>query len=168
MKLSTVAVFGLGLLCANVYADDQNIQTNQSSQTSSSSADSNKAAGEKFLATNKAKEGVVTLPSGLQYKVITEGKGEKPSAQDTVTVNYEGKLLDGTVFDSSYQRGQPATFQVSDVIPGWVEALQLMKTGSTWEIYIPSQLAYGEQGAGQTIGPNQTLIFKVELLGIKK
>lgn len=125
-----------------------------------------KAAGEKFLAANKGKEGVITLPSGLQYKVLHEGKGAKPKATDTVKCHYEGSLTNGTVFDSSIRRGEPAEFPVNGVIAGWVEALQLMNTGSKWQLYIPSELAYGAHGAGQSIGPNETLIFDVELLEI--
>jgi FKBP-type peptidyl-prolyl cis-trans isomerase FklB len=128
----------------------------------------NKVEGEAFLAANKKKPGVVTLPSGLQYKVITEGKGKSPKATDIVTVNYKGTLLDGTEFDSSYKRGEPATFPVNGVIPGWTEALQLMKEGSKWELFIPSNLAYGERGAGKAIGPNATLVFEVELLSVKE
>ena len=124
------------------------------------------AAGAAFLAENKDKEGVVTTESGLQYKILTEGTGVKPAASETVSVHYEGKLLDGTIFDSSYARGEPAQFPVGGVIRGWVEALQLMPVGSTWEVYIPSELAYGERGAGGDIGPNETLVFKVELLEI--
>ncbi|MFZ0286221.1 MAG: FKBP-type peptidyl-prolyl cis-trans isomerase [Terriglobales bacterium] len=127
----------------------------------------NKKEGDAFLAANKAKQGVVTLPSGLQYKVIQPGTGPKPAATDTVTVNYRGTLIDGKEFDSSYKRGQPATFTVNGVIKGWVEALQLMPVGSKWQLFIPSDLAYGERGAGQEIGPNSTLIFEVELLSIK-
>jgi len=129
-------------------------------------SEANIAAGKKFLEENKAKEGVVTTASGLQYKVITEGTGAKPKATDTVTVNYEGKLLDGTVFDSSAKHGQPATFPLDGVIPGWTEALQLMPQGSKWEIYIPSELAYGAGGQGP-IPAAATLIFEVELLEIK-
>ena len=128
----------------------------------------NKMQGEAFLAENKKKPGVVTLPSGLQYQVVVAGKGEKPADQDMVTVNYEGKLIDGTVFDSSYKRGEPATFPVSGVIPGWVEALKLMNAGSTWMLFIPAELAYCEMGAPPAIGPNETLIFKVDLIEIKK
>jgi FKBP-type peptidyl-prolyl cis-trans isomerase FklB len=128
----------------------------------------NKKEGEIFLAANKKKEGVVTLPSGLQYKVIKEGTGETPKLTDTVTVNYSGTLIEGTEFDSSYRRGQPATFPVKGVIAGWTEALQLMKVGSKWQLFIPSNLAYGERGAGRDIGPNTTLIFDVELLSIKE
>lgn len=123
--------------------------------------------GEKFLAENAKKEGVKTTVSGLQYKVITEGKGSMPSVNDTVTVNYKGNLLDGTEFDSSYKRGTPATFGVKGLIPGWTEALQMMKTGSKWQIFVPAKLAYGERGAGRKIGPNSTLIFEVELISIK-
>ena len=123
--------------------------------------------GKAFLAENKKKEGIKTLPSGLQYKVLTEGSGKTPKAEDTVTVNYKGTLIDGTEFDSSYKRGQPATFQVNGVIKGWTEALQLMKEGSKWQLFIPPELAYGERGAGRDIGPNATLIFEVELLTIK-
>lgn len=127
----------------------------------------NKEEGEAFLAENKKKEGVKTLPDGLQYKVITEGKGATPKATDTVTVNYRGTFIDGKEFDSSYKRNQPATFAVNGVIPGWTEALQLMKEGSKWQLFIPAKLAYGERGAGGVIGPNATLIFEVELLSIK-
>jgi len=130
-------------------------------------SDKNKKEGEAFLEENKKKEGVVTLPSGLQYKVIKEGEGEKPTASDTVTVNYRGTLIDGTEFDSSYKRG-PATFRVTGVIPGFSEALQLMKTGSKWQMFIPSNLAYGERGAGNAIGPNATLIFEIELMSFEQ
>lgn len=123
-------------------------------------------AGEKFLAENKSKEGVVVLPSGLQYKILTAGNGPKPKASDTVKCHYEGKLINGQIFDSSIRRGEPAEFPVSGVIAGWVEALQLMPVGSKWQLYIPSELAYGAHGAGQSIGPNETLIFDVELLAI--
>ncbi len=125
-----------------------------------------KAAGEKFLAENKTKEGIITLKSGLQYKVLKEGNGSKPKATDTVKCHYEGRLIDGTVFDSSIRRNEPAEFPVNGVIAGWVEALQLMNVGAKWQLYIPSELAYGAHGAGQSIGPNETLIFDVELLDI--
>ena len=125
-----------------------------------------KEAGEKFLVENKTKEGVVVLPSGLQYKILKAGDGPKPKASDTVKCHYEGRLINGQVFDSSIRRGEPAEFPVGGVIAGWVEALQLMPVGSKWQLYIPSELAYGAHGAGQSIGPNETLIFDVELLAI--
>ena len=124
-------------------------------------------AGKKFLEENKKREGVVTLPSGLQYEVITEGNvGRYAKATDQVQCHYEGTLIDGTLFDSSIKRGQPATFGISQVIPGWVEALQLMPEGAKWKLYIPSELAYGAQGAGEMIPPHSTLIFEVELLKV--
>jgi FKBP-type peptidyl-prolyl cis-trans isomerase FklB len=129
--------------------------------------DANKKQGLAFLDANKTKDGVVALPSGLQYKVLQEGTGPKPAATDTVVCNYRGTLLDSTEFDSSYKRGQPATFPVTGVIKGWTEALQLMPVGSKWQLFIPSELAYGERGAGGQIGPNATLIFEVELLSIQ-
>jgi FKBP-type peptidyl-prolyl cis-trans isomerase FklB len=122
--------------------------------------------GDAFLAANKAKEGVVTLPSGLEYKILTEGTGAKPTANDTVTCNYRGTLLNGTEFDSSYKRGHPETFPVGGVIKGWTEALQLMPVGSKWQLFIPADMAYGDRGAGGDIGPGETLIFEVELLSI--
>lgn len=131
-------------------------------------ADNNKQDGEKFLADNKSKDGVVALESGLQYKILKEGNGVKPVATDKVKVNYRGTLIDGTEFDSSYKRGEPVTFPANRVIKGWTEALQLMPVGSKWELYIPSDLAYGQRGAGAEIGPNSTLIFQVELLEIVK
>ena len=124
--------------------------------------------GRAFLEENKKKANVVTLPSGLQYEILTEGKGEKPKATDSVKCHYHGTLIDGTVFDSSVERGQPAVFGVTQVIQGWVEALQLMPVGSKWRLYLPSELAYGKQGAGRDIQPNSALIFDVELLGIEK
>ena len=127
----------------------------------------NKTDGEAFLAANKKKDGVITLPSGLQYKVIKMGSGPKPTASQTVTCNYRGTLIDGKEFDSSSRYGKPAEFPVGGVIKGWIEALQLMPVGSKWELYIPADLAYGENGAGQTIGPNAALIFEIELLSIK-
>lgn len=127
----------------------------------------NREAGQKFLEENKTKEGVVTLPSGLQYKIITAGNGDKPKATDKVSVNYEGTLIDGTVFDSSIKRGKPASFQVNQVIKGWTEALQLMPVGSKWELYIPYDLAYGDRETGREIKPYSMLIFSVELLGIE-
>jgi len=128
----------------------------------------NKAAGEAFLAENAKRPEVKTTKSGLQYEVINEGSGNKPMASDTVVVHYTGTLIDGTVFDSSVERGTPATFGVTQVIPGWVEALQMMQEGAKWRLYIPSDLAYGSRGAGGAIGPNSTLIFDVELIQIAK
>ena len=128
----------------------------------------NKQAGAEFLEINRHKAGVVELPSGLQYAILKQGTGAKPSASDKVKCHYHGTLINGTVFDSSVQRGEPATFGVSQVIPGWVEALQLMPVGSKWRLFIPSNLAYGEHGAGDVIEPNSTLIFDVELLDIVK
>jgi FKBP-type peptidyl-prolyl cis-trans isomerase len=136
-------------------------------QAAGAAGDENKQAGEAFLAQNKSKEGVVTLPSGLQYKILKAGNGKKPAATDSVECNYRGTLINGTEFDSSYKRGQPATFGVTQVIPAWQEALQLMPVGSKWQLFVPSGLAYGERGAGRDIGPNSALIFEVELLGIK-
>jgi FKBP-type peptidyl-prolyl cis-trans isomerase len=127
----------------------------------------NKKVGDDFLVQNKTKEGVVALPDGLQYKVLKAGTGPKPAATDQVVCNYRGTLLDGTEFDSSYKRGQPATFPVSGVIKGWTEAVQLMPVGSKWQLFIPADLAYGNRGAGPDIGPNATLIFEVELLSIQ-
>ena len=126
----------------------------------------NRKVGEEFLAANKTKEGVVTLPSGLQYKILTAGTGAKPTTTDTVSCNYRGTLINGKEFDSSYKRGQPASFPVSGVIKGWTEALQLMPVGSKWQLFVPADLAYGDRGAGGDIGPGETLIFEVELLSI--
>ena len=139
----------------------------QQSKKAGELAEKNQKEGEAFLAANKKKDSVITLPSGLQYKVIAEGAGKMPTLNDTVTTNYRGTLIDGTEFDNSYKRGEPATFPVSGVIPGWTEALQHMKVGAKWQLFVPSNLGYGERGAGQTIGPNATLIFEVELLSIK-
>lgn len=160
MKLSSLVVLGLSLVCAGALAANNPTDTTSNATTAQT--------GDAFLAANKQKPGVVTLPDGLQYKIIKAGNGPQPTDSDVVTVHYVGKLIDGTEFDSSYKRGQPATFPVSGVIPGWTEALKLMKTGSTWELYIPASLAYGERGAPPIIGPNETLIFKVSLLGINK
>jgi FKBP-type peptidyl-prolyl cis-trans isomerase len=130
--------------------------------------EANKKEGDAFLAANKTKEGVVVLPSGLQYKILTPGTGPKPTASDSVVCNYKGTLIDGTEFDSSYKRGEPATFPVTGVIKGWTEALQLMPVGSKWQLFIPPDLAYGPRGTpGGPIGPNATLIFEVELISIK-
>ena len=129
--------------------------------------DKNKAEGQKFLAENKTKPGIITLPSGLQYQVITQGTGAKPTTNDTVVTHYRGTLLDGTEFDSSYSRNQPATFGVSRVIKGWTEALQLMSVGSKWKLFVPSELAYGSNGSPPKIGPNAVLTFDIELQDIK-
>jgi len=131
-------------------------------------ADENKKAGEQFLAENKAKAGVATTASGLQYQVLKEGAGAKPGSNDRVTVHYVGTTLKGEKFDSSYDRGTPATFPVSGVIPGWTEALQLMKAGSKYKLFIPADLAYGENGSGPAIGPNSVLVFEVELISVEK
>jgi FKBP-type peptidyl-prolyl cis-trans isomerase len=130
-------------------------------------ADANKKQGDDFLAANKAKPGVITLPSGLQYKILQQGNGPKPTATDSVVVNYRGTLLNDTEFDSSYKRGQPATLSLGGVIKGWTEALQLMPVGSKWQLFIPADLAYGSRGQGPVIGPNATLIFEIELLSIQ-
>ncbi|MDP2682109.1 MAG: FKBP-type peptidyl-prolyl cis-trans isomerase [Deltaproteobacteria bacterium] len=130
-------------------------------------AETNKKEGEAFLAANKGKEGVKTTSSGLQYKIIKDGNGQTPKATDTVTVNYSGTLIDGTEFDSSYKRGEPASFPLNGVIPGWTEALQMMKVGSKWQLFLPTAIAYGERGQGRVIGPNAALIFEVELLSVK-
>jgi FKBP-type peptidyl-prolyl cis-trans isomerase FklB len=126
----------------------------------------NREAGDEFLRINREKAGVTTLPSGLQYEIIRKGSGKKPGPDDEVKCHYHGTLINGAVFDSSVQRGEPAVFGVSQVIPGWVEALQLMETGSKWRLFIPSELAYGKRGAGNMIGPDSALIFDVELLDI--
>lgn len=130
-------------------------------------AEGNRKEGDAFLASNRTMEGVVTLPSGLQYKIIKAGDGRKPTDADTVECQYRGLFVNGSEFDSSYRTGKPSTFKVGGVIPGWKEALKIMPVGSTWRLFIPAQLAYGEGGAGRTIGPNATLIFDVELLAIK-
>jgi FKBP-type peptidyl-prolyl cis-trans isomerase FklB len=127
----------------------------------------NKAEGQAFLAKNKTAEGIFSLPSGLQYKILKAGEGKKPVLDDTVVCNYRGTLINGTEFDSSYKRNDPATFPLKGVIKGWTEALQLMPVGSKWQLFIPAELAYGERGAGGAVGPNATLIFEVELLSIK-
>jgi FKBP-type peptidyl-prolyl cis-trans isomerase FklB len=151
-----------------VLTEVQNEIAKQRQEKLKETSDKNKAEGEAFLAANKGKEGVVTLPSGLQYKILTTGTGPKPTATDSVVCNYRGTLINGTEFDSSYKRGQPATFGVGQVIKGWTEALQLMPVGSKWQLFVPSSIAYGERGAGAEIGPNATLIFEVELLSIQE
>src|SRR6202521_4162935 len=139
----------------------------QQQEKAQQAAAANKTEGEAFLAANKSKDGVVTLPSGLQYKILTAGTGPKPTASDSVKCNYRGTLINGTEFDSSYKRGQPATFAVGQVIKAWTEALQLMPVGSKWQLFVPASLAYGEHGAGAEIGPDATLIFEVDLLSIE-
>jgi FKBP-type peptidyl-prolyl cis-trans isomerase len=150
----------------NTMADFQRELTQKEAQAKAKEAEDNKKAGETFLAQNGKKDGVVTLPSGLQYKVVKAGQGQKPTDSDTVTCNYRGTLIDGTEFDKN-EPGKPATFQVGMVIPGFKEGLKLMPVGSTWQFFIPPELAYGERGAGNVIGPNTTLVFEVELLTIK-
>lgn len=135
-------------------------------QIKSGESDKNVADGHAFLEINRMKDGVVTLTSGLQYREVKTGSGKSPKASDKVTTHYKGTLIDGTVFDSSYDRGEPATFPVNGVIAGWTEALQLMKEGSVWELFIPANLAYGTRGAGAKIGPNATLVFTVELINV--
>jgi FKBP-type peptidyl-prolyl cis-trans isomerase FklB len=164
MKFTAVTAIGIALLSMQAHADvDLSPAVAQNL-----SQDSGRQAGETFLQSNKSKPNVVTLADGLQYKIITPGAGPKPTDQDVVKVNYEGKLINGTVFDSSAQHGGPIEFPLNQVIPGWVEALKLMQAGATWELYIPSDLAYGESGAPPSIGPNQALVFKVTLVSFKK
>jgi FKBP-type peptidyl-prolyl cis-trans isomerase FklB len=153
------------LTTEEMQATMQEMQAAQAERQSALGAQA-RTEGEAFLAENKSKDGVATTASGLQYRVLEEGTGEKPSATDTVKVDYEGRLLNGTVFDSSIERGEPATFGVNQVIPGWQEALQMMPVGAKWEVWIPADLAYGAQGAGADIGPNETLHFMIELLEI--
>jgi FKBP-type peptidyl-prolyl cis-trans isomerase len=145
----------------------ENMQKKQM-EKQTADAEQNKKEGDTFLAENKKKEGVKVLESGLQYKVLKEGKGELPKPTDTVVTHYKGNLIGGEIFDSSYDRGQPATFPVNGVIKAWTEALQQMKVGSKWQLFVPPELGYGQNGAGQKIGPNAVLIFEIELLEIKK
>ena len=145
----------------------QNRMMAKQEETMKATGEKNKKDGEAYLAENKKKDSVVTLPSGLQYKVLKMGSGKKPKADQTVSVNYRGTLIDGTEFDNSYKRGQPATFAANGVIKGWTEAIQLMPVGSKWQLFIPPNLAYGESGRGPVIPPNATLIFEVELVAIK-
>jgi FKBP-type peptidyl-prolyl cis-trans isomerase FklB len=166
MKLKIMSIMVLTLLALQVQADvDVTPTTPTALQTG---VDQAKLSGQAFLDKNKKNPGVVTLPDGLQYKILVPGKGPTPSDQDIVTVEYVGKLVDGTEFDNSAKHGGTVDFPVGQVIPGWVEALKLMQAGSSWEIYIPSELGYGEQGAPPVIGPNETLIFKVKLVSFKK
>jgi FKBP-type peptidyl-prolyl cis-trans isomerase FklB len=127
----------------------------------------NSEAGQEFLEANKRKDGIVVLPSGLQYKVLEQGNGKQPTADDTVVVHYRGTTINGNEFDSSYKRGEPTTLQIANVIKGWQEALPLMSEGSKWQLYIPTELAYGERGAGAAVGPNETLIFDIELISVQ-
>lgn len=169
-KALVIMSLGVGMMQAPAYAAESQeaLPTSLDLTPPQSPSEINKIMGEDFLQKNKVKPGVITLPDGLQYRIIKEGEGERPTDTDTVTVDYSGTLPNGTVFDSSYQRGEPAVFPVNGVIPGWTEALKLMKVGSVWKLYIPSHLAYGEQGAPPSIGPNQTLVFKVHLISINK
>jgi FKBP-type peptidyl-prolyl cis-trans isomerase FklB len=163
-KIFTICTaVSLSFFCLNSYAEP----TSNAAGTAVNAADQNKLVGQAFLAKNMTQPGVVTLPDGLQYKIIKPGTGARPSTDATVTVNYAGRLVNGKEFDSSYQRGEPTSFPLSGVIPGWTEALQRMNKGAIWEIYIPAALAYGEKGAPPVIGPNETLIFKVELIDFK-
>jgi len=148
--------------------ESQTLLNNYFQKLAAATADKNKADGEAFLETNKGNDGIITLPSGLQYQVINQGTGPMPSRGDKVSTHYHGTLIDGTVFDSSIDRGEPVTFQVNGVIAGWTEALQLMAVGSKWKLFIPSDLAYGAQSAGGVIGPNSTLIFEIELISISE
>lgn len=146
----------------------QQEKAQQAQKEHAAKAETNRQRGEEFLKTNSKKDGVKSTESGLQYKVIEAGKGDKPKAENTVVVHYEGRTLNGSIFDSSYERKEPASFGVKQVIPGWTEALQLMPKGAKWELYIPSKLAYGPGGFPPKIGPNELLVFKVELVDIKK
>ncbi|MCD6039433.1 MAG: mip [Gammaproteobacteria bacterium] len=170
MKLLGIATMSLGIICSNANsAEIQSMTTNTADkQIIASAVDENKAEGDAFLEKNKKNRDIITLSNGLQYKILVQGKGPKPVETDVVSVNYAGTFINGKEFDSSYTRHEPASFPVGAVIPGWTEALKLMPVGSTWMLYIPSDLAYGEQGSPPTIPANKTLIFKVELLGIKK
>ena len=165
-------ISGSQLKVDNVEAQtlEQNFFQEQEAKQQAAAAEAGKAAkaeGEAFLAENGKKEGIITLPSGLQYQVLKEGNGKKPSATDQVVCHYEGTLIDGTVFDSSYQRNQPATFGLNQVIPGWTEGVQLMQEGAKYRFFIPYKLAYGERGAGAQIPPFATLVFDVELIEVK-
>lgn len=169
MKLRIVSAVSLVLIFSTqVFAGTTNTPPSTSTSIAAASdSDKNKIDGQTFLANNAKKPGVVTLPSGLQYKIITAGSGPKPTDNDTVVVEYKGTSIDGKVFDQT-KPGAPATFPVGQVIPGWTEALKLMPVGSTWEIYVPANLGYGEQGAPPVIGPNQALVFSIHLININK
>lgn len=170
LKLITAISISLGLLCIQAQAATNQTTTSNTAtqQTITQNPQQNKIDGDKFLANNKTKPGVVTLPDGLQYKILRQSRGAKPADTDTVIVEYTGRLINGRVFDSSAKHGGPTSFQIGQVIPGWTEALKLMSKGEIWEIFVPANLAYGEQGAPPVIGPNQTLIFKVKLIDFKK
>lgn len=168
MKLNVITALVVTLFCSHAYAAETDQTTQTNSAMSQAQAQSPKQLGEAYLNQNKLKKGVVTLPSGLQYKVIKQGHGPRPGANDTVTVNYEGRLINGQEFDSSAKHGGAINFPVGQVIPGWVEAIQLMPVGSTWEIFVPENLAYGDRGAPPSIGPNEALIFKITLLKTEK
>jgi FKBP-type peptidyl-prolyl cis-trans isomerase FklB len=179
MKYYVAVLVSIGLFSSLAFAQTPNAPTSTTTTVTTTTpstqgtptmslADQNLKAGQAFLEANKTQPGVTTLADGLQYKVLEQGSGPKPTKSDMVTVDYEGKLINGQVFDSSYQRGQPITFPLSAVIPGWQEALQLMNAGATYELFIPAQLAYGERGAPGAIGPNEALVFKVHLIAVKK
>jgi FKBP-type peptidyl-prolyl cis-trans isomerase FklB len=170
LKLKTLTAISIAILSTQAFAAGDNVDISPATAQAVATPAMDKAgqAGQAFLATNKTKPGVVALPDGLQYKVLTPGTGPKPDESDIVTVQYEGKLIDGTVFDSSAAHGGTAEFPLGQVIAGWTEALKLMQKGSVWELYIPSELAYGANGAPPSIGPNETLIFKVTLMDFKK
>lgn len=169
--MTTVILFTMVIISSISYASNNIVldTTKKENQQSMQPLESiNKVKGDSFLKENSQKLGVITLPSGLQYKILRVGNGPKPGLNDSVTVHYSGNLINGTVFDSSYERREPATFPLMGVIAGWTEALQLMTVGSQWELYIPANLAYGTRGAPPTIGPNEVLIFKIELISINK
>lgn len=166
MKFKLIAVVITTLFCAQAYAAQTSTMSTDTTNTMQTQTP--KQVGEDFLNKNKTKKGIMTLADGLQYKVIKNGTGPKPGANDTVTVNYEGRLVNGQEFDSSSKHGGPIKFPVGQVIPGWVEAIQMMPVGSTWEIYVPENLAYGDRGAPPSIGPNEALIFKITLLKTEK
>ena len=169
MKITAIIIAALVLLFAGIYVlNTQKTKTTGEQTKMQPTQETNKTKSEAFLTENKNKPGVVTLPSGLQYKIITSGDGKQPTESDTVTTHYRGTLIDGREFDSSYKRNQPATFPVKGVIKGWTEALQLMHVGDKWQLFIPAELAYGTTQRGELIQPNSALIFEVELLGIKE
>jgi FKBP-type peptidyl-prolyl cis-trans isomerase FklB len=168
MKSFCILMVALGLFAGCSAKDDKPVVATAPDAKPGLNVDAKADAGEAFLAANAKKDGVITTASGLQYKVMKSGTGDSPKLADKVKVHYHGTLIDGTVFDSSVQRGEPITFPVGGVIPGWVEALQLMKVGDKWQLFIPAKLAYGDQSPSPAIPPNSVLIFEVELLGIEK